>query len=97
MTEFSQLFQKILQEKQDYDSNEDENLKFQVDEKANVKFLSNLIKTFEVVDDNEKNAEFILALKPLLSEQLQLKADEAIKMLKIFSVISNLKEDGILN
>lgn len=64
---------------------------------TDVKFISNLQKIFDSADENEKNAEFIRALKPLLSEDLQLKADEAIKMLKIFSLIPILKDVGILN
>lgn len=45
----------------------------------------------------DKNAELLIALKPLLKEERQAKVDKAVKMLKIFAVFSVLKESGMLN
>lgn len=46
---------------------------------------------------NDKNAELLIALKPLLKEERQAKVDKAVKMLKLFAVFSVLKESGMLN
>ncbi len=45
----------------------------------------------------DKNAELLIALKPLLKEERQAKVDKAVKMLKLFAVFSVLKESGMLN
>lgn len=47
------------------------------------------------VDD--KRIQFIAALKPLLRSDRQKKADQAIKMLKLFEVLPLLKEQGLFN
>lgn len=98
MTDFSEMFEKIFSEKEKEkeekkinSSKEDETIKI------NIEILANLQKIFDNMSENEKNAELILSLKPLLSDELKQKADEAIKMLKIFSIIPTLKETGILN
>lgn len=46
---------------------------------------------------NDKNAELLIALKPLLKEERQAKVDKAVKMLKLFAVFNVLKESGMLN
>ena len=46
---------------------------------------------------NDKNAELLIALKPLLKEERQAKVDKAVKMLKLFAVFNILKESGMLN
>ncbi len=101
MNDFSEMFEKIFSEKEKekeeikshnrHNSKEDEALDI------NIEILANLQRIFDSMSENEKNAELILSLKPLLSEELKQKADEAIKMLKIFSIIPTLKENGILN
>lgn len=98
MTDFSEMFEKIFSEKEKekeekkiHSNKEDEALSI------NIEILANLQKIFDNMSENEKNAELILSLKPLLSDELKQKADEAIKMLKIFSIIPTLKENGILN
>ena len=93
MSDFSELFQKLLQDKENPNTKNQKDNVITID----VKFLANLQKIFDSASENEKNAEFIRALKPLLSKDLQPKADEAIKMLKIFSLIPILKDVGILN
>ena len=97
MTDFSEMFEKIFNEK--IKEKEEKKPTYKLDEtlNVNIEILSNLQKIFDHMPENEKNAELILALKPLLSDELKQKADEAIKMLKIFSIIPILKENGILN
>lgn len=46
--------------------------------------------------DDERCA-LIKSLKPMLSEHRRKKADEAIKLLKLASIVPLLKESGILN
>lgn len=41
---------------------------------------------------NSKNADLILALKPHLSPQTQNKAEQAIKILKLFEILPMLRE-----
>ncbi len=98
MTDFSEMFERIFSEKEK--EKEEKNLHSSKEDEAlsiNIEILANLQKIFDNMSENEKNAELILSLKPLLSEELKQKADEAIKMLKIFSIIPTLKENGILN
>lgn len=45
----------------------------------------------------DKNAELLLALRPLLKEERQAKVDKAVKMLKLFAVWNVLKDSGMLN
>lgn len=47
--------------------------------------------------ENDKNAELLLALKPLLREERQARVDRAVKMLKLYSVWTILKDSGMLN
>ena len=47
--------------------------------------------------ENDKNSELLLALKPLLKEERQAKVDKAVKMLKLYSVWTILKDSGMLN
>lgn len=97
MSDFSEIFEKIFSEKEKPKEKEKSNYKIDDNLKVNIEILSNLQKIFNYMPENEKNAELIVALKPLLSQELQEKADEAVKMLKIFSIIPTLKENGILN
>lgn len=41
---------------------------------------------------NDPRCDFLAALKPLLSRQKQQKADEAIRMLQLFSILPYLKD-----
>lgn len=47
--------------------------------------------------ENDKNAELLIALKPLLKEERQAKVDKAVKMLKLYSVWTILKDSGMLS
>ncbi len=103
MTDFSEMFEKIFKEKERLKDmqNKDENqaLTESTEDflKNNLIILKKIQKIFYKLSETEKNEELILALKPLLNQKLQKKADESIKMLKIFSIMPILKEKGILN
>lgn len=45
---------------------------------------------------DDKNAELLLALRPLLREERQAKVDKAVKLLKLLAVWNLLKESGML-
>ena len=47
--------------------------------------------------ENDKNTSLLVALKPHLSEERQIKTDKAIKFLKVMSLISFAKNSGILS
>lgn len=61
--------------------------------------LSKLLMIGQVMSSvtNDKNAELLLALRPLLKEERQEKVDKAVKILKLLAVWSVLKDSGILN
>lgn len=61
-----------------------------------IKILSDLEKVCSKTAQFEKDAAFIKALKPLLSERLQIKAAEAIKMLPFFSMVPVLKKGEVI-
>ncbi|MDE6035547.1 MAG: hypothetical protein K2G36_06515 [Ruminococcus sp.] len=46
---------------------------------------------------NDQNTDLLLALKPHLKEERQIKVDKAIKMLKLMTVWNTAKESGLLN
>ena len=48
-------------------------------------------------NQQDKNTQLLLALRPHLSEQKQLKLDKAVKMLKLITVYNMAKESGLLN
>ena len=61
--------------------------------------FTKILKVQEIMNkaSNDKNAEFLLALKPLLREERQSKVDKAVKMLKLFAVWSVIKDSGLLS
>ena len=58
--------------------------------------LSSLAPIFQAFNSNDERVDFINALKPLLSQERQQKADEAMKLVKLMSVLPLLKERGIM-
>ena len=48
-------------------------------------------------EQNDDRAKLLLALKPHLSPERQKKADNAVKMLKIVSLLPMIKETGLLD
>ena len=58
--------------------------------------FSNLLPLLSALNSHDEREYFIYALKPLLSEGRQKKADEAAKFIKLLSIIPLLKEKGIM-
>ncbi len=56
-----------------------------------------LMSLMSVFSQSDSGCNLIAALKPLLSADKQLKADRAIKMLKLYNVYTAMKDSGILN
>lgn len=58
--------------------------------------LNMMLKAKSVIDKmnntSSKDADLILALKPHLSEESRLKADKAIRILKLFDILPYIKE-----
>ena len=63
----------------------------------NSDILGNLGKLSNAVSGDDQRTALLKALKPMLSEQRQQKADEAIKILKIIQLLPLLRESGLLN
>lgn len=63
----------------------------------NPELLGNLGKLSNAFAGDDKRTTLLKALKPMLSEERQQKADEAIKILKIIQIIPLLRESGLLN
>ena len=61
--------------------------------------ISKLMKIQEVMSktENDKNADLLVALKPLLKKERQERVDKAVKILKLLAVWNVLKESGLLN
>ena len=59
--------------------------------------LIKIQKLFSKIPKHDKNTEFIKALRPLLKPERQAKADEAIKMMKIFAMLPILQKSGMLS
>lgn len=57
--------------------------------------IAKIFSQLNSVDD--KRIQFIAALKPLLRSERQKKADQAIKMLKLFEILPLLREQGLFN
>ena len=99
MTDFSDMFEKIFNEKENFKKTSN-----QISEEENslspeeaIKIISNLHKVFQSMTETQQNLEIMKAIKPLLNEKTQQKLKDAIKLIKIFSIIPALKEKGILN
>lgn len=60
------------------------------------KQLLKIKKLMSSVPKTDKNTEFLKALKPLLKASRQKKVDEAIKMMRLFSLIPILNKSGLL-
>ncbi len=58
------------------------------------KLITGVAKFSKMMNENDEKSAFILALKPLLSEQRKKKADDAVMMLKFFKIINLLQENG---
>ncbi len=58
--------------------------------------LSAIMPILQAFNSQDERLDFINALKPLLSEERQKKADEATKLVKLMSVLPLLRERGIM-
>ena len=45
---------------------------------------------------SDKNVDLLLALRPLLKEENQVKIDRLVKIFKLFAIYPALKESGLL-
>lgn len=97
MTDFSDMFEKIFSEKENSKKNLNSEFENSIPPEEAINVISNLQKVFQKMTEAEQNIEIIKAIKPLLSEDIQKKLEDAIKLIKIFSIIPVLKEKGILN
>ena len=69
----------------------------QNDKNNNTSMLSDIGKIGSMLSGNDERTAFVEAMKPLLSEDRQQKADEVIKILRIIRLIPVLRESGLLN
>ena len=58
--------------------------------------LSAIVPVLQMFNKSDSRVDFINALKPLLSEHRRRKADEAMNLLRLISVIPLLREGGML-
>lgn len=58
--------------------------------------LMKLQSIMQAANKPNKNVDLIMALKPLLKEENQVKADRLIKIFRLFEILPALKESGLL-
>lgn len=63
----------------------------------NMQTIMGLQKIMGGLKERDKNTDLILALKPLLRPERQARADQAVKLMKLISLLPALKESGILD
>lgn len=61
-----------------------------------VQKIMQLTSVISQANKSDKNVELLLALKPLLKEENQVKIDRLIKIFKLFAIYPVLKESGLL-
>lgn len=54
-----------------------------------------IISVIQSTGENDKNRNFLMALKPLLCADKQAKIDKALKLLRIYSIFLALKDSGL--
>ncbi|MCM1335727.1 MAG: hypothetical protein NC084_09215 [Bacteroides sp.] len=57
--------------------------------------LMKLMDAFSRLNSGDKNTELLLALKPHLRDENRAKVDRAIKLMKLYSVFTLLRESGL--
>lgn len=67
------------------------------DEMPDMEQIMNIISLAGAMNQQDKNTELLLALRPHLSEEKQQKLDRAVKILKLVTVYNTAKESGLLN
>lgn len=58
------------------------------------KLLTGVARFSRMMNENDERSNFLMALKPLLSENRRKKADDAVMMLKFMRMINALQENG---
>lgn len=58
------------------------------------KLISGVARLTGMMNENDEKSNFILALKPLLSDSRKKKADDAVMMLKFMKIINLMQENG---
>ncbi|MBR3768856.1 MAG: hypothetical protein IKL10_11555 [Clostridia bacterium] len=58
------------------------------------KLLTGVAKFSKMLNENDERSDFIMALKPLLSDSRRKKADDAVMMLKFMRIINAMQENG---
>ncbi len=58
------------------------------------KLLTGVAKFSKMMNENDEKSQFIMALKPLLSDKRKKKADDAVMVLKFMRIINALQENG---
>lgn len=61
--------------------------------------ISKLMQIQEIMSktENDKNADLLIALKPLLKKERRERVDKAVKILRLLAIWNVLKESGLLN
>lgn len=62
-----------------------------------VGMILKLQQVFQSMKVNDKNSQLLLALKPHFGQNRQMKVDQAISMMRLFSMLPMLKESGIFS
>jgi hypothetical protein len=58
--------------------------------------LANIQKVVKTMNTDDDNTRLLLALKPHFSEKRRAKVDQAIQMLRLFSLLPMIQESGLL-
>lgn len=61
-----------------------------------MKMLTGLAPVLQAVNSKDERVEFINALRPLLSDDRRKKADEAVRIVRLLSLLPLLKERGLM-
>lgn len=61
-----------------------------------IAMIMKLQQAFSSMNTNDKNSQLLLALKPHFSEKRSKKVDQAITLMRLYSMLPMLKESGIL-
>lgn len=57
------------------------------------KLISSVARLSGMMNQTDEKSNFILALKPLLSEKRQKKADDAVMLLRFMNIVNSLQEN----
>ncbi len=75
---------------------ENGNFDFNSAKLPDISVLEKLLPVLNALNTNDERTRLISSLKPMLSGERQKKADEAIKIIKLLTVIPVLKQNGNL-